>query len=518
MSKRESVLLSAVIIFWVMVTAYISLNRSYFGFGTETDFLGGFIDEAQRLLLGEPLSLAFHPPFYAGVLALFQFFLDDWFLSGRVISLVSYSLSLISSFFFFRLLCGNAAGWGALLALITSSVFTYCATLATTDVFFYALYSCTLWVALIAYRTNSLRYWAICGVMISIVMLSRSNGFTLLSLVLLPWIACAQLQNKVRMSFALIAGVLFPLLLWAGIANYRNSPFMPEGNYINLALTYFPPGTDRLGGDARIVVESQFHSLWQVLAHDPMHMLTTYLIDLKTLIKNLLFSEKLVSFPMYLFLIPGVILLLRKFDRVVYFYLLIITLSQLLLINLKFFEARYYIFLVPLYGVALVVCLEKLLTIVKINILPNIENASKTVILAMLLMAIPAFLTTKYVCQESEWADLALNESIVRTAGKLPDNSWIVSRKPHMAFYNSGKAVFFPNVETYSELLAVLAKLPESAPVYVYYGDMEKITRPQFEELISGNSDQASWLTPIMLSREPNQWALYEFTRPKLVR
>ena len=511
-SKRESILLTGVIASWVIIIAYISLSRSYFGFGTETDYLGAFFIEAQRLLSGEPLTLDFHPPFYAAVLALFQFFLDDWFLTGRIVSLVSYSIALVTSFHFFKQLAGKTAGWGALFALMASSVFVYFSTLATSDVFFYALYSTTLLMALLAYNKNSLAFWGTCGVLIGIVILSRSNGFTLLALLLLPWISNHNTQDKLKASGILFIGILFPLLTWAGIANYWGSPFMPAGNYINLALTYFPPGTDRLTGDARVVVESQFHSLWQVLSYDPMHMLETYFRDLIKLIQHLLFSDQLIGLPIYFALIPGVALLLLKVDRVIVFYICILTLSQALLINLKFFEARYFLFLVPLYGVALAICFEKFFEQVKINILPNMENNTKAIAITALIAFLPAASSINNAINNTKSTDLKLDESVTQLRGQLKKDSWIVARKPHMAFYNNGKFSTLPNVNSYSELNTKLAEFDKNTTVYVYFGLIEAKTRPQFKELISGNIEKAPWLSPLISSNKPDQWVLYKYT------
>ena len=304
MEKRESTFLFFSLFIWIGIIAYISLTRNYFSYDTETDFLGGFFVEAQRLVSGQALTLEFHPPLYASVLALFQIVIDDWFLTGRILSLVSYTVALTTSFFFFRLLIGNTAGWGALFSLMASSVMVLFSTLATSDIFFYAIYTSTLLLATLAFKKKSLRLWVISGIFIALAILTRSNGFTLLALLLLPWIDTNTNQEKIRNTIVLFIGISLPLLIWAGIAKYSGSPFMPAGNHANLALTYFSPVNDRLSGDARMLVEAQFQSLWQVISYDPLHMAKQYLVDLKGLVGNIFFSDKLIGAPLFFFLIP----------------------------------------------------------------------------------------------------------------------------------------------------------------------------------------------------------------------
>ena len=511
MEKRESVFLFISLFIWVGIIAYISLTRNYFGYGTETDFLGGFIIEAQRLVSGQALTLEFHPPLYASVLALFQIVIDDWFLTGRILSLVSYTVALITSFFFFRLLVGNAAGWGALFSLMASSVMVFFSTLTTSDIFFYAIYTSTLLLATSAFKKKSLVLWAISGVLIALAILTRSNGFTLLALLFLPWIDTSTNQEKIRNTVVLFTGTLLPLLLWAAIANYSGSPFMPAGNHANLALTYFSPVNDRLSGDARMLVESQFHSLWQVISYDPLHMAKQYLGDLKELLMNIFFSDKLVRTPIFLFLIPGMVLLLIRQDRLTFFYLFILTFSQVLLVNLKYFEPRYHLYLVPLYGVALAICCEKMASLIKIKLKPEFANVTIAVAITALIALIPAAKNIIYVNSQAKFADIELHDSVNRTAGMTPKGAWIIARKPHMAYYNDGKYSILPNVKTYAELNDKLAEFARSAPVYVYFGQKEASTRPQFKELISANVEQIPWLLPKATSSTPDNWVLYEY-------
>ena len=512
-SKRESISVLSIIGIWIAIATYVSLSRSYLGFGTETDYLGGFLPEAQRLLSGEPLSIEFHPPLYASVLAFIQFFLDDWFLSGRVLTLISYTISLISSFYFFRLLINKASGWGALFALMCSTSFFYYALLTTSDVFFYCLYSCTLLLAILAYKKALPWLWIACGLFVGLVLLTRSNGFTLLALVLLPWLSNNSNKKNILDSIFLCIGIALPIAIWATIASYSGSPFMPRGTYANLALTYFSPTNSKISGDARIILESQFQNLWQVVTYDPIHIVKSYIRDLFKLAQNILLSEKLIGFPLFLFALPGLFLMAIKKDRLILFYLFIITLSQLLLVNFKGYENRLYLFLVPIYGVAIAICCEKILALLKAKLNNQFIDINKPIIVSAIIAFIPLGISVKDALRKTHAHDISLHDSVTKTAGIIPKNSQIVSRKPHLAFYSSGEFTLFPAVQTYPELASELSKSAINKPIYVYYGFHELKTRPQFKELITSNVEQAPWLTPVVSSTNIDEWVLYRFNQ-----
>jgi len=400
---------------------------------------------------------------------------------------------------------------------MSSTSFFYYSILTTSDVFFYSLYSCTLLIAILAYKKVIPSLWILCGIFVGLVLLTRSNGFTLLTLVLLPWITTHPTKEKIRDSLYLCIGIASPIAIWAGIANFTGSPFMPHGTYANLALTYFSPTSSKVSGDARIILESQFDNLWQVITYDPIHIIKSYFIDLATLANNILFTQKLIGFPLFLFFIPGLFLLAMKKDKLILFYLFIITLSQLLLVNFKGYENRLYFFLVPIYGVALVIFCEYILNHYKVKLSHEFAEKNKAVLAAAIITLIPLSLSAYTSIKKTRQHDRELHESVKKAQEYIPEDAIIISRKPHMPFYLKGKHYYFPTVNTFPEFENELRKNTIDKPQYVYYGAQELKTRPQFKALINGDTKNSPWLTPIISSSKPGKWNLYKFNITKTI-
>ena len=511
MKTREATFLVSIISAWMGLIAYITLTRNYFGFGTEIDYLGGFLPETQRLLSGEPLALEFHPPLYSVVLSIFQFILDDWFLSGRLLSLCSYLVALVTTYFFFLNLAGKAAGWGALLALMASVPFTYNATITTSDMFFYALYSSTLLFAILAYKNNSHALWTACGVLISLVLLSRTNGFTLMMLLFLPWIANASFRDKRQASFAILVGILIPLIIWVAIARYSGSPLMPSGTYANLALTYFSPSGSKTSGYDRVLLEAQFKDIWEVLAYNPKHIVYSYFHDFYKLVKYIVNSNRFIEFSLSLFLIPGLLLLLLRSEKTILFYLFLITLSQVLLVNFKGFELRLYLFLIPLYGVAIAITIETLLAKTRMGNNINLANSTKAILITAIILTAPIVKTFDRLTSKLLNNDQLLAESVTTTKGLVPEGSDIVAWAPQIPFYLKSRFVRFPLADTYLQLDNELAKNATDKQLYLYYGFHELRLWPQFNDLIRSDAKNFSWLTIIAKSSKPGEWVLYKY-------
>ena len=89
LARREAVLLGALLLTFAGVVLGLGLSRSYLGYGVETDFIGAYVPEAQRVLDGEPLLSEFHSPLYPLAIAGLRQLVDDWLLAGVALSVVS---------------------------------------------------------------------------------------------------------------------------------------------------------------------------------------------------------------------------------------------------------------------------------------------------------------------------------------------------------------------------------------------------------------------------------------------
>jgi len=490
-----------------LFVATLAATREYFTFGTETDFISSFRIEAQRLLNGEPLTLLFHPAFYSMILALVQAVADDWFLSGLVISFLSALLVVASSFIFFRTITGNYAAWGAVMALLASSTFLVYSSSATSDIFFLALY----WSAILsvhhASKTRANWNWVIPGFVVSLAILSRSNGIVLLALLALPWLIEQASEARARRMLWALVGVAIPLCGWIVFANATDSPLWTSKTYTNVALTYFAPGSDRISGEGRLLVEEQFSSLLDVITHDPVLLAKTYVRDLWFVTNEVLGAENLLAFPVRFFAAIGLLVLaLTNRSRIV-FYVLLLTVAHVLLINLKLFEPRYYLFLVPILGAGIGVMIEHGRGVWGGTTLSRLWLP---VFAACFLFAAPLAGVKAFRMVHS--ADAELSESIAAIRAVTPEGATVMSRKDHVNFYTGRKRISIPNVRSMAELEAFMQRSAPKGPTYIYVGTLEKRFRPPLA-ILSESGDVPLWLQLVANSSDSKTWSLYLYTR-----
>lgn len=500
--RRELMVLSTAIAFIAIGMAILAGGRAFPNYGTETDFLGSFVPEARHILRGESLTVAFHPPLYAAVLALTKTLIGRWFRAGLLISWLSACAVLVTASLFFGRLAGRFAAYGSLAVLGTSHVFLQFSAQATSDVFFLALYCGASLAALTAYRRPEGRLvWVTLGAVLGVCLLTRTNGLTLLVFLATPWLVVAAPRVRLERTAWAFLGLSAPVLMWAVVAKLSGSPLAPSGTYANLAMTYFGR-TNRINAEDLRAMYRQFDGIWDVLAYDPASMLRVYatnLFDLPQVVFNSPVMP-LVMFPLGLLALPGIIVFfLAPLER---FKLLFgtATLLQIALVNLKTFEARFYLFLLPIIGAGLGLTSQWLYR--RCGHRRGLLTGSVIAVYCLAALA----LTIERV-QLGLHRDDAEVRSISLVARELiPANSRIVARKPHMAYYANSREVYFPEAASLSALRDSLRSL-EEPPDFLFYGKAEAQLRPELNGLL--NPDAApSWLQPVKADGSGN-WALY---------
>jgi hypothetical protein len=488
--------------------ATLSFTRNYFNYGTETDFLGGFVSEAERVLNGDPLHLDFHPPLYPVLLACVKTLFSDWFLTGLTISFFCSLVVLAVSFLFFHKLYGGYAAWGSLLALMTSTVFVSYSAQATSDLFFVALFYIAFFVGYLAMEGGGWKMWLVTGLVVGCALLTRSNSLTLLSLSALPFMQKTSWNQKIRSMCFILVGLMFPILLWVGAAKVTGSPLMPSGNHVNLALTYFSPSADRISGDARRHVETKFESVVDVISYDPKHLIITYVKDLYDNLKRIFNQNSFIPFPFNLFALPGVLILCLSTRRSWHFIFIVSVLLQIALVNFKAFEARYYMFIIPFLGAGVGMLIHYLI---------ELSRSTKFNIALSFCMLLLFFVAEKNVINDSyvilHSSDDELNEVLPAAQIELNQhvNSDVIARKPHLGYYLPYKTCFlFPQVETMNDLGKALESMWHGGTLNLFYGSAELRNRPGLSELRFGKKTPG-WLQVVAKSKNPGSWVLYRY-------
>lgn len=477
------------LVVWMAVT-FLTAGRKFFLGGVESDYLGTYLVEAARFLTGQPLLIQFHLPFYSILIGLFNQVVHNWLITGLVISWVSTAAAVFLIFLFFYHLVDRWAAWGALWALASSETFFVHAASASSDIFFLMLYSAAIGLAF-------KRHWVWAGLFAGFSFLTRTNALCLLPLLAAPFLSKEDSPKKFLYFSLFFLSFLAPILVWLVYALQTHSPFFPQETHVNLAMTYFASGTERVTHDGYFLMKEKFSNLGDVLAYDPVRMALIYSRDFVVMaVRNL---SVLVPFWLGLAALLGFPLLAQKSKKPFVFIYLLITLLHILLVNAKAYEDRFYLFLIPLLGASAGFILEKIL----------VKTKRPGLIFLLIFMGSAIFYSWRAYRSLHPPFEEELKEVMINARGFVPRGSLIIARKPHVPFYLESEQVFFPNVDTLEKLKNELVQLPKGREIFLYYGSYEKEMRGALSSLSKGR--EMEFLIPVARSEVPGNWVLFSF-------
>lgn len=490
--------------------AWHAQHRTAFNLNTETDYVAGFHMEAARFLAGEPLLVRFHPPGYPAVLAAVHGLTGDWFTTGLAVSVVSAAAAVLVSLVFWRRLAGPAAGWGVLAAWAVSLCFLHYAVQATSDVFGIAVYQSIWLAALCAWQKPAWWRWAILGGLLGFGLLARSDVIVTAPLVALPLLSGGSWRTRAGRIAIILAVAALPMAAWLSYARATQSPPWPTMTYANVALTYFADGEDNISGDAREPLDVKFQRLGEVLGCDPARMATQYVRDVALLPAHIV--RHVTWWPLAVVGVLGLWLLVRRSARPFIWVFGVLTLGHVLMVNLKAFEPRYYLFTLPWLGAGAGVLAAAAVGRVPRPRVRTVAWAACGLGLAALSYRLGH---TGYWDSETRW----YQPEVLAAADALRHHSQpgdvICARKPHLAYYTGQRIErSFPIVTDMPSLHDALVEVRQRDPgaeVFLFFGSLERSTRAALIQLATPG-DHTPWLTPVAQGDGPNTWVLYRFT------
>jgi 4-amino-4-deoxy-L-arabinose transferase-like glycosyltransferase len=501
-AQRDGLSLVLIIGIYLAVTVPLALDRSHLGYH-ENDLIKFFIPEAIRLLEGQPLESQWHPPLYAMVLAAAYQLVGDWLDAGLVVSLLAGSVAMAASYRLFLNLVGRPAAWGAVLTLLGSTIFVGEVTRASSDALFLALFLGACLLAVEACRLGSRLAWCCCGTVVGLALLTRANAPPLLLLCLAPLLCLRPARSRGSDCLCAVLGVAIPILAMLWYASASGSHVLPSDNHVNLAASYFAPDQDRTSTDAADAVADRFENLTEVILHDPVLIGRTYMVDLYDLLSADILL--LVQAPLNFMFLPGIVFLFAAKRSLLGGLLALVVVAETLLINLKPFEARYYLFLVPLIGAAVGEIVWRILSV----------EWPRPVRYALVSLFTVMFVFTGAVTVAKVSHIHRVNTD--EMAEILPVARWmigsdalVVARKPNLSFYTAAEWLFMPDLASIEDLGAFLQIQRSDRPLYVLYGEMEQRYRQQYADLTLP-AQAPSWLDPVAQSRPPGGWVLYRY-------
>jgi 4-amino-4-deoxy-L-arabinose transferase-like glycosyltransferase len=475
------------------------------GYATESDFHFHVL-EALRIQKGEALVVRFHPPLYAFLLAAFEIAVGDWFLAGRLMSLLGVVVVLISSYTLALALFGARTALGVLIVAATSQIFIAFGAMAATDIPFLALYSLALLALFYADSEGGDVRWLLVGLSVGAAILMRTNGIILAPVIALSLWSPRALRSRFRsFAFGLFGLGVLPIL-WFFYATITNSPLIPTGNHINLAMTFYSRDLGLAPHEFALWSIGRFDNFWDVLVYDPAQALRSYLRNFAVFI--FVGSTSLISAPISLLLLPG--LIARFFEKPPRFALiwLALTIAHILLVSLKSVEPRYYLFLVPVVGLGLGKTYELIANrLQNVSLRRWLSCVIATCVLLSFVGAVGQGTRQLY----SGSRELAAAIPKIRSVVSGPEQI-IIARKNHASIYSGATYRTIPQVDSLEELRQEILDLSAQDPVFLHFGQIEAKLRPQLS-FLRKPENAPDWLVPLFSGTEEGGWTFYQFSK-----
>jgi hypothetical protein len=274
---------------------------------------------------------------------------------------------------------------------------------------------------------------------------------------------------------------MLPIAAWALLAQQTGSPMFPTETHSNLALTYYGDrGT--APHDQRMRLGETFDSTLDVLLHDPIYVARIYLVDLLKLPARIVLHAgwpplALLSALCLLYLAPW----LRSRAGIV---VLVIALLSTLLMNMKQFESRYYLYLTPLLGAALGVVLQRWQASAALG--RRVSWLLAGLVVAIVAGMVPAALAARAMAEPPEESrEIAAVVAVVEK--NVPRGRPIVARKNLVTFYADRPLIWFPEAVTLDELCEALRRDGHEGSAYLLIGAAERRIRPEIAaQVLSG--------------------------------
>lgn len=508
---RQSALMFTLLVAVAILLFYLSALRQIGNYGVETDFYGGYVPNAQRLLAGMPLKIDFHPPFYPAILAAVYMIVGDWFRAGLLISVFSSVLVLLTVWRVFNVVFSTGAAVAATAALLVWPEFLQYSVSASSDMLFLSLMMLSLATAVGGERLTVRRAF-VAGFIAALASLTRPNGITLLSIALICASRMAASQ-RARPFLICLAGFAVPWILWMIIAIVSGSPVLPTRTYVDIAAAFFNPEGSQFSSnsDNWQLAESKFSSLVDVILYDPRTLILGWA---QNLLRNWwkLFSTLSVQLlPLAGICSLGIAhLVLRKRNALrLTFWLVYI--FQYAVLGLRSFDSRYFLFLVPMVGHGAQAAGSVLFNDVRIS--AKTRAAIIIIAVAAGTILIGAVQRRNFIALLSQDAtEVIAASSVLRQVSKPGDR--IIARKPHLAFETGLSGVGFPLVGTTNDLYREVCPIPSNTNTFLFFGRAEAQRRPALRFLRT-RENAPEWLIPIGNGKPlGGSWELYRVQCP----
>ena len=451
------------------------------GYNVETDFYGSYAPNVEKMLHGGKYYDEDHGPGYIFPLILFYLILGDVFVAGKTLTLISAILFLFFSFKTIKTLFDSRFAFYTSL-LLTILILPY-SILASTDMFFAFIVSLAIYFIFRGGEfTFSNMLWG--GIVAGYAFMTRLNAI-ILPIAIIFSIFLINPQNwswkqKFQGSLILVGAMLLGSLPWY-IMN-----FLYYGK-IFVSAAHETIGASLLGGEAnssgdfawgaeKEKIAKEYSSLFSLTMHNLPLLIKSFLKNTPIYFRWMLFY--LIGFPGFLFVAPGIILLLTRANKRQLSYFTI-PLFGFLIYCIVSFISRFYLYILGFFVFFIIYFLFDT-QLFKDGSRPQkkFSYITKVIFLFVVLFSIQRslFLLKKNITNEPVHI-----KKIAQILEKHSSEDDIVfARKPHLGYFSHRKIEIIPDVQDL-DLLIKYAK--EKGVKFVYYGIAETKYRPDLNIL-----------------------------------
>jgi tetratricopeptide (TPR) repeat protein len=445
-------------------------------YGVETDLLGDSIPAARGLRHGHitPGSFVLRGPGYPILLAGASWLAGgDEFLAARLLNTVAAGAVAASAYLLFRAFLGSLVGLAVVAALVTTPVFVSAAIEAGTDLPALALGLVATWLAT---RKGGWRTSAGVGLLAGFAYLTRYN------MVFLAPAAIASLlmaRAEPRRLMACVAGFALPVGGWA-LAHLAMTGHPPRDlNFVNLAYEVYGQG---IGHDRfRVQAETEFHSYFDVLLHDPARSALHVVRNIAT--RWLVDAHELMPIWIGALAVPGMVI--TWWRRPGWPAVTVHVVLAYLVLTLIFYTPRYFIYLLPFYLSGTFGLLLRAQVAAVSDPTKSGGGLPRRVRLTGPLVAIALIVVSAVTSIGETRRVLADPPEETRVAGELlrglgRRGQRVMARKPHVAFFAAMDYVAIPYAEAFTDFLTAARS---SGADFLFISEMEVRQHPQLSVL-----------------------------------
>lgn len=447
---------------YFVVILIISLTYHKIGdYGVETDFYEGMVYEAKEFLKGNLIIEGYKGPLYPIFLAVLGFIFKDFFTIGVVICVISASIFLFFTYKTIEKIFNAQIAFGVVLLILSNSIFIQYSYSAGTDLFFCAIAIISIYFLVKGeYLRSSYLFFA--GMFASLAYLTRTNGLFLPAAALFSFVAFRFTSRhwKKILTHALIyiGGFLVLTIPWSIYKFIHKGDFFYDRNFTNTAWELY--GKGKMSWDYFQAVESQkFNSMGDVFLRDPVYFIKEILIInfYENFVGDL---EKLVSLPFAIFLVVGILALLKhKYyqlkvnqplaEKNQAFFFMNILFAFIILLP-AFYSERFSLFLISGYALIVVLFLsrEKIVNI-------KIGGVQLSILIFLLIFGWSLFEGIK-----SNSNQISIGpEEVLLISKSVPDSlksetNLVIARKPQIGYYLNMSYRKIPYVSTFDSLIS----------------------------------------------------------------